>query len=85
MNLNIIDYHIAMRLAAADIPFSALISAAMRKADSINASKLAESFPIIQKDLQQRYNARGGLLDSDGTIDPKHLHTIVMSYIKRVE
>lgn len=60
--LNLIDYKISQRLFENDIPFSALIAAAMRKADRDNIEKLRETFPQIHDDLFKRYHARGGVL-----------------------
>ena len=47
--------------------FYSLIQAAMRQADSINAENLKAGYPDIWRDLQDRYNAPGGILPTDGT------------------
>ena len=65
MDLNPIDYEIGKRLSALDLPITALISAAMRKADTNNMAKLSVAFPQVAKDLQARYNAPGGILEKD--------------------
>jgi hypothetical protein len=46
-----------------DWDFSALIMAALRKADSDNFAALAVAFPDIAAELQARYDAPGGALD----------------------
>lgn len=56
------DYEVSKELAAADYPFYALVMAAMRKADSDNAAKLAAAFPDTAAELRARYNAPGGFL-----------------------
>lgn len=48
-----------------DVPFTAIIQAAMRKADSINGAKLRSVFPEVDEDLRIRYNSIGGLRLSD--------------------
>lgn len=59
------EYRIGLRLADNDPPFYALIQAAMRKADSVNAAKLRNAFPQVWNELQARYNVPGGILPSD--------------------
>ena len=59
------EYIRGRELAAADEPFYALIQAAMRRADSTNASKLRAAFPEVQVELERRYNAPLGLLPGD--------------------
>jgi hypothetical protein len=59
------DYIASKEIGAADPPFYALIMAAMRKADTPNAEKLSRMWPETWDELQARYNAPGGLLDSD--------------------
>jgi len=61
----LVDYHISLKLHMKDIPFYALIMAAMRKADSDNIEKLKQAFPDIWAELQKRYNAPGGIIKSD--------------------
>ena len=64
-DLNLIDYEISKRLAVRDIPFAALIAAALRKADPDNFARLESVFPGIASDLKLRYNAPGGILLKD--------------------
>lgn len=62
------DYDVSREIAKNDPPFASLIMAAMRKADSINIAKLAAVFPEIHDEVQARYNAPGGMLESERTI-----------------
>lgn len=57
------EYQQSVGLERAD--FYALIMAAMRRADSINAAKLRRAFPDTWHELQARYNAPGGLLPGE--------------------
>jgi hypothetical protein len=59
------DYECSKRIAAECPPFAALIMAAMRGADTRNAEELRRSFPEIGAELTARYNAPGGVLDSE--------------------
>jgi hypothetical protein len=59
------SYVESQRLANADAPFDSYIMAALRKADSINFELLAEAFPVIRAELQERYDAPGGYIKSD--------------------
>jgi len=79
MPLNIIDYRIGQKLQT--LPFAALISAAMRKADSENADVLRAQFREIWDDLQARYNAGGGYLECDGDVNEDQLQGIVDNYL----
>lgn len=45
--------------------FYSLLMAAMREADSWNASKLQEVYPEVWSELQRRYNAPGGKLEGE--------------------
>lgn len=56
------DYEASKRLVEQDPPFAALIMAAMRKADSVNARVLRANWPALWEELQARYNAPGGIL-----------------------
>lgn len=58
-------YRASQELAKGDPPFSALIFAAMRKADSVNTAKLQLVFPELYQEMLERYNAPGGLLDGE--------------------
>jgi hypothetical protein len=51
-----------------DPPFSALIMAAMRRADTDNLHKLKLAFPEIWSELDERYWTPGGLIASEGGI-----------------
>lgn len=59
------DYKQSREIVKMDPPFYALIMAAMRKADDENIMLLRLSFPQIYTELQERYNAPGGLLGSE--------------------
>ena len=63
--LNLIDYEVSKKLQAMDIPFYALISAALSKADTNNLEKLKSGFPNVWSDLKQRHNAPLGVLKKD--------------------
>ena len=56
------SYQVSLELMKGDPPFSALIMAAMRKADSNNAALLKSSFPEIWDELFERYHAPGGII-----------------------
>jgi len=58
-----------------DPPFYGVVMLAMHRADSLNAVYLRSAFPEVWDELQARYNAPGGLLDSD----PPHLRERVLS------
>lgn len=47
------------------LSFASLIMAAYRKADTGNAARLRLAFPDICTELDARYNAPGGRLESD--------------------
>lgn len=48
-----------------DVPFYALIMAAMDKADDKNQILLRQGFPQVWEELQMRYNLPGGELPED--------------------
>ena len=58
-------YRASVELGRNDPSFYGLLMAAMRKADSYNAATLRRAFPQVWDDLQARYLAPGGVLDSD--------------------
>ena len=58
-------YKASAELLRGDPPFYALIMAAMRKADTRNVELLRSSWPDVWEDLQARYWAPGGVLESD--------------------
>lgn len=59
------SYHVSRGLSAYDPPFSALIFAAMRKADTGNQLKLMMAFPELWTELALRYDAPGGAIDGE--------------------
>lgn len=85
-DLNLIDYEISKHIAMRDIPFAALIAAALRKADSDNFARLESVFPGIASDLKLRYNAPGGILLKDNIENYdetlKRVKEIVNSYLE---
>lgn len=63
--MSLYDYRVGQEISSKDYPFYALIQAAMRQADTDNLQKLREAFPETHKELLIRYNAPGGVIDSD--------------------
>ena len=59
------DYQASLEISRADHPFAALLMAAMRKVDTRNAALLRGAFPGVWAELQDRYNAPGGVLPAD--------------------
>lgn len=60
------DYTVSRNLANdCDASFASLVMAAMRKADTLNLSRLQEGFPEIWAELQERYNSPGGWLPDE--------------------
>ena len=64
------DYKCSMKIAGEGYSFYALIMAAMRQADDKNLDMLRGCWPHIYKELFDRYNAPGGLLDHERQRDP---------------
>ncbi len=62
------SYNVSRDLMKGDPPFSALIMAAMRRADTDNLHKLKLAFPEIWSELDERYWTPGGLIASEGGI-----------------
>lgn len=58
-------YEISKELEASDLPFYALLMAAIRRADSDNMAKFRACWPEIVDELQARYDAPGGRLPTD--------------------
>lgn len=56
------EYQIAIKLRNQDVPFYALIMAAMLRADTKNLSALQLHFPEVFDELDERYNMPGGFL-----------------------
>ena len=65
MSLNLIDYLVGRELYYADLPFTALIVAAISKADDENARKLRAAWPEICETTQKRYWAPAAVLDTE--------------------
>lgn len=59
------SYLVSQELSAGDPPFSSLIMAAMRKADTTNTARLKHAFPEIWAEFEERYWAPGGLLERE--------------------
>ena len=68
--MSLYDYKQSQEIAARNYPFYALIMAAMRQADTNNLLMLQTMWPEQWKDLQARYYAPGGILDSDSQASP---------------
>lgn len=60
------DFHIAST-SLAGAPFAALIMAAVLGADTDSAIRLRGAFPKLYAETCARYNAPGGILDTDTT------------------
>lgn len=65
--MSLADYNISRALDRNDVPFYALIMAAMRRADSANLAALKLVFPQVWDELQARYHLPGGLLAGETT------------------
>ena len=63
--MSLYDYKVSQEISAQDHPFYALIMAAMRQADSENGLRLKASFPSLWDEMQERYNAAGGVIEGD--------------------
>ncbi len=61
------EYQISKELSALDVPFYALIMAAMRQADTNNTLILRRSWPRLWAEMGERYNAVGGVLAGEET------------------
>lgn len=66
------DYERSARLATGGDSFTALIMAAMRRADTQNADMLKASWPDEWAELQERYNAPGGFTKAEATAMEAH-------------
>lgn len=66
--MSLYSYNVSKELMVGDPPFSSLIMAAMRKADSNNIAKLKSIFPEIWEELEERYWTPGGLIASEGGV-----------------
>lgn len=63
--MSYMDYKMSKAIVLQQYPFAAILMAAARKADTRNLEKLKAAFPEIVTELQERYNAKGGVLDDD--------------------
>lgn len=63
--MSLYDYRVSQEISREDPPFSALIMAAMRKADTDNQEKLRATWPEIWREFSARYHAPGGILTDD--------------------
>ncbi len=59
------DYEESKKISMEGPAFYALIMAAARKADSDNMFRLEHEWPDVVEELRRRYNAPGGVLDTD--------------------
>lgn len=62
--MSLIDYQATRRIPG-DMPFDALIMAAVLRADSVNRRQLRAAFPQLVAEAEARYNAPGGRLPDD--------------------
>lgn len=60
--MSLYDYQISKNLDQSDVPFYALIMAAMRRADTDNLKRLRAMWPDVWNELDERYNSPGGKL-----------------------
>ncbi len=65
MTVSLHEYEFAKRLANSGAPFRAFLMTAMRRADTTNVAKLRAAFPDVWDEMNARYNAPGGRLDTD--------------------
>jgi hypothetical protein len=63
--MSLVSYQQSLKLSMVDYDFSALIMAAMRKADTGNQIELRIAFPQIWEELKARYDAPGGFLEGE--------------------
>lgn len=63
--MSLYDYNISKELGTQDVPFYALVMAAMRKADNDNERLLRQAWPDVWDELFARYHAPGGLLEGE--------------------
>lgn len=63
------EYLVGGRPQAEDVPFYALIQAAMRRADTDNLIKLRRCWPEVWAELQTRYHAPDGTLPGEVAVD----------------
>lgn len=63
--MSLFEYQRSAEIVRRDEPFFALVMAAMRQADTDNATRLREAFPETWRELQARYHAPGGRIDGE--------------------
>lgn len=63
--MSLYDYQVSRVIDALDPTYEALIMAALRKADSLNALAIRTQWPAIAQECQARYDAPGGILSPD--------------------
>jgi hypothetical protein len=63
--MSLYDYRVSQQLELEDVPFFALIMAAMRRADTDNTERLRHAWPEVWAELAARYHAPGGVIPGD--------------------
>lgn len=65
--MSLFDYQASVEIVqhSGQSGFYALLMAAMRRADLENGRRLRAAFPEVWAELQARYNAPGGRIESD--------------------
>lgn len=60
--MSLYDYKESQQISRTNPAFYALIMAAFRCADTVNAEKLKRAFPEVFEEMKKRYDAPGGVL-----------------------
>lgn len=63
--MSLFNYEVSRELERQDIPFYALIMAAVRRADTDNLHALERAFPDVVAEVRARFNAPGGRLEGE--------------------
>jgi hypothetical protein len=63
--MSLYDWTKAVELRKNDVPFYALLMAAVLRADDLNLAKLNIMFPAMVTEVQARYDAPGGKLEGE--------------------
>jgi hypothetical protein len=63
--MSLYEYEASQKIEMENYPFYGLIMAAMRQADTPNMYALTAAFPEVRRELQDRYDAPGGVLLSE--------------------
>jgi hypothetical protein len=63
--MSLYDYRASKSIDAADVPFHALIMAAIRQADTANLALLRAAWPEVHAEMDARCHAPGGALPGD--------------------